>query len=137
MTTHRINLRPDADDRRDSYGVLLVSEQVHRVTGRGVHNPHHNHEIQVWENRPSKARGADPDVKVTPYGDPTEEDYTFTTSAQATVISAHRLGNERTEGDTLAIGDVLELAVNGYVLGRFVLTAKSLHDPILVPEALA
>lgn len=130
---HTIALVPEQPYRRDQYGVLLVSETVHTILGRGVHNRGFAHEIAVWENRPSKARDADPSVLVTPHGQPTEERYTILTSAQATVISATRDPNEREHGEALAIGEIVELTIHGYAIGQFTITAGNLRDPHLVP----
>lgn len=132
--TKTINLRPDTEDRRDSYGVLLVSETLHDVVGSGVHNPAFPHRIQVWENRPAKYRDAPAGLIVDPHGKPTEERYSYLTSAESVVISARPYPRDP-QGPTLCIGDVVELAVHGYVIGRFEVTAKSLSNPILVPVA--
>lgn len=130
-TATRIDLKPDTDYRRDNYGVLLVSETLHTMSGRGVHNRSFNHEIEVWENRPAKWNGADPDQLVTPHGEPTEERYTFLTKAVPTVITAWP--EERQEqGPGLAVGDQVELYVHGLSIGTFTVTAGVLRDPILL-----
>lgn len=134
--TVTINLRPTATYRRDNYGVLLESETVHDMTGSGLHNRHHPHRIEVWENRPSKVHGADPDVLVTPHGDPTEERYTILTSAQAVVISDPPQQRD-VEGPVLAVGSRVALAVNGFEIGEYVIHPAPLRDPVLLPLAEA
>jgi hypothetical protein len=131
-TATRIDLKPADDYRRDNYGVLLESETLHTMSGRGVHNRSFNHEIQVWENRPSKVTVADPDQLVTPHGQPTEERYHFQTKAVPTVLTAWK--EERQEqGPGLAVGDQVELYVQGFSIGTFTVTAGVLRDPILLP----
>jgi hypothetical protein len=134
-TTTRVDLLPAGDYRRDQYGVLLVSHTEHDVKGRGVHNPHHPHQIEVWENRPGKFRGADPDVLVSPVDNqPTDEQYTVLLSPRAVVISAHP-GEQTPQGATLYLGDVVELAIHGYVIGTYRIDARPHHNPHLTRVA--
>lgn len=135
MTTGiHIELGPSTDYRRAAYGIVLESVTVHTISGPGVHNRHHAHKIEVWENRPSKVAGADPDQLVDPHGQPTEAPYTVITAAQASVISAHPIARDP-YGAALAIGDVVVLTLHGYRIGIYTITAGRLADPHLVPVA--
>jgi hypothetical protein len=126
-----IDLADAGDYRRDSYGLLMESTTAHMIAGRDVHNRGFRHLIQVWENRPSKARGADPDQLVTPHGDPTTERYSVTTSPQATIISARPDPTRVPDGPALAIDQEVELRVHGYSIGVFAIRSKFLHNPVL------
>lgn len=132
MTVHTINLGPEASSRREAYGVLLTSETRHTVTsgaGKRVHNPHHPHRLDVWENRvevPGSGVFTDPSNR------PTSERYSYLLSPLAVVISASHQ-SRAPEGPTIAIGDRVELKVHGYSLGLFRVDARPLHDPHLTP----
>lgn len=138
----RVNLTPAEPYRDEHYGVTLQSATQHRVTGRGVHNPEFNHRIDVWDNsrrlladvevpRLSKP-ASEGDLYVDPYGFPTAERYSLLVTAQASCIVAEPAMRDTTpQGQPLALGDVVELAISGYVMGEFVVTARPLHDPHL------
>lgn len=127
-----IDLQAGDAQRRAAYGILLESITVHPIVGRGVHNRGSLHRIQVWENRPSKVTGADPDQLVDPRGRPTSAPYSVTTSAQPVIIAAHPI-ERAPEGAALSIGDTVVLAVSGYRIGEYVVEAEYLRDPHLVP----
>lgn len=123
-TMHTIAMKPASDYRRSNYGVLLESETRHPVAGRGFHNPHHHHTIEVWENR----RGTDP------FGKPTDQAHTILMNAQASCISAHPQAPV-SYGETLRVGDRVQLEVGGFPIGEYVIQAGYLRDPILLPAS--
>lgn len=126
-----INLQPASPYRGETYGVLLESETQHDVTGPGVHNRHHPHRLDVWEHR-RRYNDGDEVLWVDPHGNPTKARYSYLLSARPVVIAARPV--DRTpEGPALAIGDVVTLAIHGYELGQFRVTARPLADPVLVP----
>jgi len=111
--------------RLKNYGVLLESVARYSVAGRGFHNPHHNHTIEVWFNR----EGQDPHGRPTPGDQP----YTVLMSAKASVISTMK--NTNVYGDeTLHIGDAVDLYAGDYLIGKYVIEARPLCDPYLVPR---
>lgn len=114
-----------ANDNSQSYGIRLVSISLHRITGKGIHNPSFNHKLQVWEN------GAYGDPKTDPYGKPFTEAFSYLWSAVPSVISAHPQKADIL-GPTLAVGDGITLMIGGYPIGDFVLTAGRWTDPYLV-----
>lgn len=124
MSFHVINLVPADDYRRDSYGILLESETVHRFTGRGIHNPSFDHKLEVWENR----RRASDDKVIDPNGVPSSERYSYRFAALPTVISAHP-GEPVKHGDVLQIGDLVEIRISGYAVGLLRIEAKPYHNP--------
>lgn len=127
-----VDLKDAGDYRRDNYGVLMESVTRHTVTGKGVHNRGYNHRVDIWENRPSRARDADPSVIVDPHGNPTAERYSYLLKAEAGVIAAHPYEREP-QGADLAPGDVLTLRIYGYDLGDFqIRVTRAFHDPELV-----
>jgi len=127
MTT--IALVPTSDYRRDTYGVVLTSATEHYFAGSRVHNPHHAHRLDVWDN----ALRRFPDGTYTdPNGHTTTQRYSYDWSPQATVISAHRV-DAATRGETLHVGEVVELTIHGYSIGHFAIGAAPLHDPHLTP----
>ncbi len=110
----------------ENYGVLLVSETYHDVTGRGVHNRHFPHKVEVWANR----GGTDP------HGHQTDAPYSVLLSAKSIAIVANPNMRDKTPyGESLVIGDEVDLAINGYVFGTYRVTAQLLSDPVLVPVA--
>lgn len=129
MTT--INLRPEASSRR-THGVLLTSETRHRVTGDGVHNRSHDHQVDVWQNALTFADGRER-CYVDPSGNETARTYSFLLSARPTMIARHRLGDEVETGDPLETGGLVRLAIAGFGIGWFQIMAQPLRDPILVP----
>lgn len=133
MTTHTIALVPADDYRRETYGVLLTSATQHDFTGRGIHNPHHRHTLDVWECRPANdGSGSLRD----PRGGNTSEPYAYLFSPHANVISAHP-GKPVAMGPALRLGDVVRLTVHGFYLGEIQIRAKSLDNPhgVLVDTA--
>jgi hypothetical protein len=134
MAEHTVDLVPAGAYWRDAYGILLESETMHDFTGRGIHNPHHRHTLQVWENKPANDGSG---LLKSPDGSGnTSEPYTFLWSPSANVISAHP-GEPVKQGPTLALGDVVTLKVHGYVIGQIQCRARSLHNPhgVLVDTA--
>lgn len=109
---------------RQHYGIRLVSETEHKVTGRGVHNPSHMHTVEVWEN------GAWGNPDTDPRGLPFTEPYTYLMSPQSITIST-MVTEPVAEGETLALGQVVELQRNGRTLGMFRIDADPLHNPHL------
>lgn len=126
-----IDLKAASDYRRSNYGVLLESTTQHSVVGRGVHNRHHPHRLDVWANKADIVEGKP--CFIDPRNRPTEQPYSFLLSAQAVVISARRIGDEVEEGPDLAIGEVVRVTVHGLSLGWFQIRAQQLRDPILEP----
>lgn len=131
MTKHITVDLVEADANRKSYGILMVSATDHDFTGRGIHNRHHTHTLQVWENRLEFADGRAA-CYLDPQGLPSEERYSFLWSPNATVIALRQVGPVRTIGQSLALGDVVTLKVHGYDLGDFQCRARSLHNPHMV-----
>lgn len=138
MTATRINLQPTDAYRRETYGVLFESETRHSVRGPLVHNASFPHRIDVWENKTkhdpsSRFADAEGNVRLTPYGHPTADRYSYLLAPQAVAIVRDPAMRDHTpEGPVLAIGDEVELAVHGYVLGTFRVEARRMADPILV-----
>lgn len=116
-----IDLIPTGDYRRNTYGVILQSKTVHQITGRGVHNRHFDHRLDVWMN----ANGIDPK------GKPTTEDLSFLWSAQPSVISTQRLAGPE-QGEVLALEEVVVLRIGERELGRYRITHQMHHDPHMV-----
>lgn len=125
--TITINLQPTKADRAEFYGVLLESTTRHTVRGSEagrVHNPSFAHRVDVWENR----NGTDP------MGRPTHRPYSYYLTAQPVAIVANpAMADHTPEGEALTVGDRVRLAVNGYVIGEFIIRAQSLADPVLIP----
>ncbi len=128
VDVHRVNMIPGDTYRAETYGIILVSETEHYFTGRGVHNPHHSHSLEVWEHRRPADDGSG--RLLDPFNTPTSESHTFAWSPHATVISASPRPLPL-RGDTLQIGDVVEVFVSGYPIGTFQVWAPSLHNPRL------
>jgi hypothetical protein len=133
LKTITIEVQPAGDYWRDNYGILLESASVHAASGRGFHNPSFNHVVQVWENRPAKG-GPHKGEVVTPDGKLTDETHTVCLKAQPTVISAHP-GEPLKYGPALSVGTRVRLEVGGYPIGEYVVQARQLADPILVPAS--
>lgn len=126
MTNRRptVVLRPASEYRAKTYGIIFESETLHDFFGSGIHNRHHQHRLEVWENRD----GLDP------HGQPTAEAYSYLWSPQAIVITAER-GVPEKVGFDLKIGDVVEVALDEGALlsvGTFQVRARPLRDPHLV-----
>lgn len=113
------------NENNQSYGIRLVSESLHRITGKGIHNPSFNHKLQIWEN------GAYGNPETDPHGNPFTEPWSYLWSAVPSVISAHPMKRDIL-GPTLAVGEEITLKVGGYPLGDFILTAGRWMDPYLV-----
>lgn len=108
------------DQNQKSYGLVLESKTVHKVTGQNVHNRSFNHQVKVFENKDGK------DAR----GNPSDEPYTFLLSAVPSVIAAAPLpGPER--GETVETGKVVRLRIEGYNLGQFVVEGQMVSDPVL------
>jgi hypothetical protein len=130
MTTTTVNLVPASKYERETYGILLVSETEHDFVGRGIHNRHHGHILQVWENKPLYIGDEAERFYRDPRGGTTPERFSYLWSPQAVVISAHP-GKNVEQGEPLALGDTVTVAVHGYPLGDFTVAARSLHNPHL------
>jgi hypothetical protein len=130
MSRHIINLVPEDKYRRETYGIPLVSETQHDFAGRGIHNRHHRHSLDVWDNivRPDPNGSGQ---MIDPHGQVTSERYSYSFSPHANVISAHR-GAQPVMGSELRLGDVVILQVHGYEIGLFQVRARALHNPHLV-----
>lgn len=134
-----------ADLNEAGYGIVFRSAADHHING-AKHNRGALFEITVWLNvfrpnphpvavwkgvgmigGPGKYLGSD--------NKGTDEPYSVTTSAQASVISAHPI--ERTPvGATLKIGQAVILKLpnhRGDELGPFIVTDRMMADPHLVP----
>jgi hypothetical protein len=120
-----INLVAADRDKRDFYGIILVSETEHRFTGRGIHNPHHSHVLQVWD---TQGRATDP------MGNLPTTRYYYLWAPRANVISAHP-GANAPQGETLHLGDLVTLEVAGYEIGEFEIGAQPHHNPHLIQGA--
>lgn len=133
MTTYTLDLVAADDYRRATYGVVLTSATQHDFTGRGIHNRHHRHSLDVWANKPADD---DSGRLKDPRGGLTDEPYSFLWSPHAIVISAHG-GVNPAMGPTLMLGDVLVLNVHGYVIGEIQCRARAHDNPhgVLVDTA--
>lgn len=135
-TAKQIELAPATEYRRDTYGVMLTSATVHMFTGTRVHNPHHTHTLDVWDNSVRTIVGEHPDcgadcqgpTYVDPSGQNTTERYSYVFNPNATVLSAHP-GTPTPYGAELSIGDTVELTLHGVVIATIVIAAKSLDNP--------
>jgi hypothetical protein len=154
MTTILIPLRPGSEYDRTSYGITHRSEHVYRVTGKGVHNRSFPHRVQVWDNtvRPN----TDPDqlteftgrvgpgAYIDPQGKGTDAATTVTTSAESIAITrtgantGTAVSGQVYAPHTMTIGDYILLVYpDGTLSDPYVLTARPLGDPGLVPVAQA
>lgn len=135
-----------ADMNEQSYGIAFRSTADHHIEG-ARHNPGSLFTVTVWLNvfrsnpfpekaqwrgvgmvgGPGKYLGAD--------NKGTDEPYSVTTSAQASVLSAHPI--ERTPiGDNLKVGGSVVLVLPDHTeLGPFVIAQGSLADPHMVAVA--
>lgn len=115
-----ITLTP-ANDRLVSYGVTFQSTTLHQVIGKGVHNPHFNHELRIWKNS----------GKVDPNGRSTDQETSLLLTAQSTTITAWKEA-PLSYGPTLTIGErVVLLYPNGEASVAEV-QARHLADPELI-----
>lgn len=128
-----IDLRRESDYRRESYGVLLTSRTRHRVTGRGVHNPHHDHVVDVWENKMRDDYEGQAEAYKDPRGGFTERPYSFLLSPQASVIALNPIDDGLTQGDDLELGGIVRLTIEGFPIGWFQIMTERLQNPHLVP----
>lgn len=126
MAHHVIALQATDPYRSQSYGVVFESTSTHHFTSR-VHNPHHDHSIEVWVNRANRDGQL-----IDPFGNPTEDAVTVTTSPHATVIALAKLPSRFVRGEELAVGDTVELTLDGRLFGIFEIAARPLHNPHLV-----
>lgn len=122
----------EADANRQSYGILMVSATDHDFTGRGIHNRHHTHTLQVWQNKANPGAEGGARCFMSPHGTPTSDRYSFEWSPNATVIALRQIGPRPTIGEALQLGDVVDLRVHGYSLGTFQCRARPLHNPHMV-----
>ena len=132
-----IDLRREGDYRRDNYGVLLTSKTRHRVTGRGVHKPHHDHTLDVWENKMRDDYEGQAEAYKDPRGGFTEHRYSFLLSPHANVIALNPIDDGLTEGETITLGEIVQVSIEGFGIGWFQVFARPLHDPHLVPVDIA
>lgn len=128
-----IDLRRESDYRRDTYGVLLTSKTRHRVTGRGVHNPHHDHTLDVWENKMRDDYAGQAEAYKDPRGGFTEARYSFLLSPHANVIALNPIDDGLEQGDDIALRDIVQVTIEGFSIGWFQVFAKPLQNPHLVP----
>lgn len=135
MTT--IDLRRESDYQRDNYGILLTSKTSHRVTGRGVHNPHHDHVLKVWENKMRDDYEGQAEAYKDPRGDFTERRYSFLLSPQANVISARPIATGFEPGGSITLGEIIQVSIEGFGIGWFQVFAGRLQNPHLVPVDIA
>ena len=115
--------------RSEHYGVIYESITQHDVTGPGVHNRHHPHRVDVWENRldrRDREHGGTGQI-VDPHGNVTTDRFSFLLSPQAVMITAHRRDDVAPQGETLRIGSLVRLP--GF--GVFRIAARPLHNPHL------
>jgi hypothetical protein len=124
-----IKLRPASDYRRKEYGVLFESEGTYSVTGKGVHNRHFPHRVEIWTSRPSKVPAHEGAWRAPTGALVDGPELSFVLNAESMAICANPAMNTPADVGALAIGDTVEL--EGF--GRFVVTAKPLHDPTLIP----
>lgn len=147
-TNPTIDLALASEYRRTTYGVEYESTTLHKMTGKGLHNPSFPHRIDVWDNtrRPNPRNGQP--VRFGDYGPvdggngrylgpdrrATDDEQTFTVSAQSVMLAARPV--ERAPyGADLAVGQTVTVR---YPDGRtvdMVVTARQLADPVLVPVA--
>lgn len=120
--SYTLSVIPSDEYDRLTYGILLVSATTHAFNGPRIHNRHHQHQLKIWANRDGKD----------PHGVATDEPYAYLWSPQANIISRHAIVTPP-PGAPLALGEVVELAVNGYPIGRIRLDARPLHNPYGIP----
>lgn len=151
MTTHVIRMVAASENRR-SYGITHRSANVYQMTGRGLHNRHAPHRVQVWDNtgRPNTEpdRWNDhsgkpgPGQYLDPFGKGTDSPVTVTTSAEATAITSNGTNTGTVASgqvyasDALTVGDYAVLLYpDGSTSDPYQITAQFLADPRLVPVA--
>jgi hypothetical protein len=138
----------DAYDR-EHYGITGRSVGTYYVTGPNVHNRHHAHQINVWDNtvRPNRTQGepvryvgnygmksGGPGKYRDPNGNDTDAATSVLMSAQASVITAHAALRPTPAVGTLTVGDVVTLVDGvGRLIGTYRVTSKMLSDPYLAP----
>lgn len=138
MTTIQLRI---AERHEVRHGIVYVSTTLHEVTGRGVHSRHYNHSVTVWDNTnrlntdPDQYRAhgkAGPGTYVDPSGKGTDSAMTALLLAKPTAISAHA-HLVTPMGGLLTIGEQVTLVFPSGARQDFVVTARSLSDPELVP----
>lgn len=125
-----VYVRAGESYRNATYGIVLQSVTEHVFDGRGIHNRHFRHLLQVWDNID---REQEDGTYMDPMLEPTTERYSYMWSAQAGVISSAPIMS-RALGESLHLGDSVELRLedSGYVIGTFKIHAKPHHDPHMV-----
>lgn len=133
-----IDLTRESDDRRDSYGVLLTSKEVFSVVGSGVHNPHHDHSVDVWENKIRPDYEGQELAYVDPRGKHTSTSHSFLMAPLPSVIALQADPTARRRAsEALSLGDIVRLTVEGFPIGWFQVRARPLDNPYLVPVDIA
>jgi len=114
---------------RKDYGLLYRSGK-YRMHGRGLHNPHHPHVVEVWSNtgRPDGFGGY-----IDPSGKSTTDEISVLISAKSVVID----GRTRLtyEGD-LTIGDEIEVDLTDGRTITGTIVARPLADPMLIIDGI-
>lgn len=132
MKTHFLSLVAADQYRRDNYGVLLTSELQVRFVGRGIHNPHHLHSLDVWSNKVRQDYSGQAEAYKDPMGHLTADRESFLFSPHANVISSRPGKPAEVAPEAFEIGDVVVLDVHGYPIGAFEVEARRGYNPHLV-----
>ncbi len=145
MATVEIALKAATAYRTEHYGISFEGATLHNVTGRGVHNPSFPHSVTVWDNtvRPNSepeffnsfiGRKTGPGRYVDPSGRGTDNPTTIIFGSESVVISAVPDPDRKAYGSPIKINDTVRLILpNGDTMGEYVVTARFLDSPILVP----
>ena len=128
MTT-RIQLLPARQDQK-SYGLLLTSITIHDVETR--HGRSYPRRVQVYENRLAWKDGVQQDYIVDAHGRKTDEEYSYILQAESIMISDSPSPRDP-HGVFLNDGELVELAINDYVIGEFTVSIGPLGDEVLIP----
>lgn len=132
-----------APAHRQTYGITHISQTVHDVSGRGVHNHAYPHRVLVWQHRPNPRNGQP--VQWGPNGpinggvgaylDPsnraTDDPISVRLSAEPIALTERPI-DRPTAGQPLTVGQSVTLLING-TTAAYVLTARPLADPVLTP----
>jgi len=144
VSHHIIHVNHASRYEVEQYGILYRARCVHRIRG-AKHNPRSQFSIKIWTNtvRPNPhpgevrytefgARGGDGQY-LDPNGKGTDDVFSVTTSAEATVISRTPLPRTP-EGETLEIGDTVTFSLpSGLESGPWLIAQRALHDPHMEP----